>query len=73
MITIQGKGVSKGIARGPLYFFRRPEPVVHRRQAQDPAGERERLNRAREQADILEANTDKSLWPYPTYSDLLFY
>ena len=31
------------------------------------------MSRAREQADILEANTDKSLWPYPTYSDLLFY
>ena len=29
--------------------------------------------RAREQADILEELTDKSLWPYPTYSDLLFY
>ena len=24
-------------------------------------------------ADILEANTAKSYWPYPTYSDLLFY
>ena len=31
------------------------------------------MARAREQADILEANTDKRLWPYPTYSDLLFY
>ncbi|MBQ7098972.1 MAG: glutamine synthetase III [Oscillospiraceae bacterium] len=31
------------------------------------------MNRAREQADILEALTDKSIWPYPTYSDLLFY
>ena len=31
------------------------------------------MNRAREQADILESLTDKSLWPYPTYSDLLFY
>ncbi len=31
------------------------------------------MERAREQADILEALTDKSLWPYPTYSDLLFY
>ena len=31
------------------------------------------MAKAREQADILEANTDKSLWPYPTYSDLLFY
>ena len=24
-------------------------------------------------ADMLESMTDKSLWPYPTYSDLLFY
>ena len=27
----------------------------------------------RTQADILEQNTAKSFWPYPTYSDLLFY
>ena len=27
----------------------------------------------RQQADILESLTDKSYWPYPTYSDLLFY
>ena len=27
----------------------------------------------RHHADILEANTAKSYWPYPTYSDLLFY
>ena len=27
----------------------------------------------RHHADILEANTAKSDWPYPTYSDLLFY
>ena len=27
----------------------------------------------RHEADILEALTDKSFWPYPTYSDLLFY
>ena len=27
----------------------------------------------RTQADILESLTDKSYWPYPTYSDLLFY
>ena len=27
----------------------------------------------RKQADILESLTDKSYWPYPTYSDLLFY
>ena len=28
---------------------------------------------AREQADLLETLTDKAYWPYPTYSDLLFY
>ncbi len=27
----------------------------------------------REQADILEQLTDKKYWPYPTYSDLLYY
>lgn len=27
----------------------------------------------RREADILETLTDKSYWPYPTYSDLLFY
>ena len=31
------------------------------------------MDRAREQADILESLTDKAYWPYPTYSDLLFY
>ncbi len=28
---------------------------------------------ARKEADLLESLTDKSYWPYPTYSDLLFY
>ena len=27
----------------------------------------------RKEADTLETLTDKSCWPYPTYSDLLFY
>ena len=31
------------------------------------------MQQLREQADILESLTDKSYWPYPTYSDLLFY
>ncbi len=31
------------------------------------------MERARHEADTLEALTDKSYWPYPTYSDLLFY
>ena len=31
------------------------------------------MNALRSEADILETLTDKSYWPYPTYSDLLFY
>ena len=31
------------------------------------------MNALRSTADELEALTDKSCWPYPTYSDLLFY
>jgi len=31
------------------------------------------MNDMRHEADILEALTDKSYWPYPTYSDLLYY
>ena len=31
------------------------------------------MNNLRHEADILESLTDKSYWPYPTYSDLLFY
>ena len=31
------------------------------------------MDNLREDADILEELTDKSYWPYPTYSDLLFY
>ena len=31
------------------------------------------MNALRTEADALESITDKSYWPYPTYSDLLFY
>ncbi len=31
------------------------------------------MENLRGEADILEALTDKAYWPYPTYSDLLFY
>jgi glutamine synthetase len=32
-----------------------------------------RMNELRHWADILEKYTDKNYWPYPTYSDLLYY
>ena len=31
------------------------------------------MNAIRAEADMLEAMTDKTYWPYPAYSDLLFY
>ncbi len=31
------------------------------------------MDSVREDADALEAMTDKAYWPYPTYADLLFY
>ena len=31
------------------------------------------MNALRAEADMLESMTEKSYWPYPTYSDLLFY
>ena len=31
------------------------------------------MHAARSDADLLERLTDKSFWPFPTYSDLLFY
>jgi glutamine synthetase len=31
------------------------------------------IERLREDADTLEQLTDKTYWPYPTYSDILFY
>ena len=50
MITIQGKGVSKGIAKGSLYFFRRPDSTVSQTVVADVEAEKARLAAAREQS-----------------------
>ena len=50
MITIQGKGVSKGIAKGSLYFFQRPDTTVALRAVTDVESEKARLAAAQEQA-----------------------
>ena len=55
MITIQGKGVSKGIAKGPLYFFRRPDTTVVKKAVSDIDGEKARLAAAQE-ASIAQLN-----------------
>lgn len=37
MLTIQGQGVSSGIAAGPLRFFRRASQAITRRRVEDTA------------------------------------
>ena len=50
MIMMQGKGVSKGVVKGPLYFFRRPDAAVGQWQVEDLEAEKARLAQAQEKA-----------------------
>lgn len=50
MLAIQGKGVSSGIAIGPLFFFRRPEEAVSRRTVSDTDAEWQRFLSAQSRA-----------------------
>ena len=50
MITIQGKGVSAGVAAGPLYFYQRAKGTVSRYAAEDTAAEWERFKAAQTKA-----------------------
>lgn len=57
MILIQGKGVSKGVEKGPLYFFQRPDATVTKVTVTDVEAEKARLAAAQaasmEQLDAL--------------------
>ena len=48
MILMQGKGVSKGVIKGKLYFFQRPDTTVAMRQVADVEAEKQRLAQAQE-------------------------
>ena len=50
MITIQGKGVSAGVAAGPLYFYRRAQATLRRYEVEDRAAEWERFKAAQAKA-----------------------
>ena len=50
MIVMQGKGVSKGVISGKLYFFQRPDISVTMRQVEDLEAEKQRLAQAQEKA-----------------------
>ena len=61
MILMQGKGVSKGVVKGPLYFFRRQESKIVCRQVEDLQAEQDRLAKAQEAAvEQLEALAERA-------------
>lgn len=60
MITIQGEGVSKGTAKGPLYFLKRQNAAITKEAAADAAHEMARLSAAQAATiEQLEALADK--------------
>ncbi len=50
MISIQGKGVSTGVASGPLYFYQRATTTLRRYTVEDTGAEWERFKAAQEKA-----------------------
>lgn len=62
MEQIFGKGVSKGVAAGPISFYRRASGVIPRHEVSDTAAELERFHAARETAkEQLAKLYDKAL------------
>ena len=50
MISIQGKGVSTGVAMGPLYFYKRVQSTISRDLTEDTEAEWDRFKAAQEKA-----------------------
>ena len=50
MIVMQGKGVSAGVMKGPLYLFRRQDTAVMKNHVEDTQWEKQRLAQAQEKA-----------------------
>ncbi len=50
MISIQGKGVSSGVAAGPLYFYQRAKSTIRRYEVADRESEWERFKAAQAKA-----------------------
>ena len=61
MITLQGKGVSNGVADGPLYFYRRPDTEIVKETRADTEAEKQRLMQAQQLAiEQLSALAEKT-------------
>ena len=73
MILMQGKGVSKGVVKGPLYFFKRQDTSVTKYTVDDISAEKERLAQAQEKAiSQLEALAEKAREEAGDESAILF-
>ena len=73
MISLQGKGVSTGVAVGPLYFYRRGGGSIERHQIEDAAAELERFEAARLAAiEQLKVLYEKALAEVGEESAMLF-
>ncbi|MDE7171489.1 MAG: phosphoenolpyruvate--protein phosphotransferase [Oscillospiraceae bacterium] len=60
MIVMQGKGVSKGVIKGKLYFYKHPDNTVTKRIVTDQEGEKSRLTEAQQKSiQQLDALTEK--------------
>jgi len=61
MILMQGKGVSRGVVKGPIYFYQRGTVTVSATAAADIEEEKRRLEEAKEKSmDQLNALADKA-------------
>ena len=61
MILMQGKGVSKGVVKGPVYFYQRAEAAVSTAIAADLEKEKRRLEEGKEKSiNQLNALADKA-------------
>ena len=61
MILMQGKGFSKGVANGPIYFFQRPDTTISDTPAADIEAEKKRIAEAQEKSiEQLNALADKA-------------
>ena len=60
MILVQGKGVSKGVVKGNLYFYHRPDTTITKTTVEDTAAEARRLAEAQQKSIYqLEQLADK--------------
>lgn len=73
MIVMQGKGVSKGVTKGKLYFYKRVDATVTDSPAADAAAEKEKFAAAQEKAiEQLTVLADKAREEAGDESALLF-